>query len=127
MGTKVAQKLHSPALSALAVKVRLDAFTKVKEAIDKMIAELLKEKADEIKQKDFCIAEFNENQLQTEKAEREKAAFEAKIEALEATIKTLAEEIETLKNEIEEMKVQMKRGSEDREKENKEFQLTIED
>merc|ERR1719267_365301 len=37
-----------------AAKVRLDAFTKVKAAIDEMINALLKEKADEIKHKDFC-------------------------------------------------------------------------
>merc|ERR1719350_478042 len=34
-----------------------------------MIAQLMKEKADEIKHKDFCVDEFNTNQLQTEKKE----------------------------------------------------------
>ena len=37
-----------------------------------MIAQLLEEKKDEIKHKDFCVDEFNTNQLQTERKEREK-------------------------------------------------------
>jgi len=70
--TAVGQKLHSPRLTALATRVRLDAFTRVKKAIDDLVAQLLKEKEDEIKHKDFCVEEFNTNQLQTEKKEHEK-------------------------------------------------------
>merc|ERR1711897_16910 len=125
--SQVAKKLNSPRLSALVYRVRLDAFTRVKKAIDDMIAQLMKEKADEIKHKDFCVDEFNTNQLQTEKKEREKADLIAKIEDLELTIKTLTEEIEALKAEIAEMQVQLKRAGENREKENKEFQTTVAD
>jgi hypothetical protein len=125
--SSVASKLHSPRLATLATQVRLDAFTRVKKAIDDMIAQLLKEKEDEIKHKDFCVDEFNTNQLQTEKKEREKEDLLAKIEDLELTIKTLAEAIEALKAEIAEMQVQLKRAGEDREKENKEFQMTVAD
>merc|ERR1719318_140339 len=39
-----ASKFHSPQLATLAAAVRLDAFTKVKAAIDAMIADLTKEK-----------------------------------------------------------------------------------
>merc|ERR1719401_187192 len=60
----VADKMNNPKLATLAYKVRLDAFTRVKKAIDDMIAQLLKEKDDEIKHKDFCVDEFNSNQLQ---------------------------------------------------------------
>merc|ERR1712241_344498 len=62
---------------------------------------------------------------QTEKKEREKADLTAKIEDLDMTIKTLTEEITKLKSEIAEMQLQMKRAGEDREKENKEFQMTV--
>jgi len=123
----VAQKVHSPRLSTLATQVRLDAFTKVKKAIDDMIAALLKEKADEIKHRDFCISSFNENQLETERKEREKQDLTALIEDLEMTIKQLTEAIDALKSEIAEMQVQLKRAGEDREKENKEFQTTVAD
>merc|ERR1719460_3531662 len=123
----VAKKFQNPRLATLAVRVRLDAFTRVKKAIDDMVAQLLKEKEDEIKHKDFCVDEFNTNQLQTEKKDREKQDLTAQIEDLELQIKQLTEAIDTLKAEIAEMQVQLKRAGEDREKENKEFQMTVAD
>merc|ERR1712194_692124 len=123
----VADKLNSPRLATLAYNVRLDAFTRVKKAIDDMISQLLKEKEDEIKHKDFCVDEFNSNQLQTEKKNREKQDVIAKIENLEMTIEELAKAIKTLKAEIAEMQVQLKRAGEDREKQNKEFQMVVSD
>jgi len=91
----VAKRLQNQKLSNLAYRVRLDAFTRVKKAIDVMVAQLLKEKEDEIENKDFCVDEFNTNQLQTEKKEREKKDLMTKIEDLEMTIKTLTEAIDT--------------------------------
>jgi len=123
----VAAKVQNPRLATLAVRVRLDAFTRVKKAIDDMVAQLTKEKADEIKHKDFCVDEFNTNELQTEKKDRAKQDLTAKIEDLENTIKSLTDAINQLKSEVAEMQVQMKRAGEDREKENKEFQATVAD
>merc|ERR1719343_1668962 len=125
--SKAAQRLHSPRLANLAVKVRLDAFTRVKKAIDDMIEALIKEKADEIKHKDSCVDEFNKNQLETEKKERDKEDQLAMISDLETSIDTLSKAIDALKDEIAEMQVQMKRAGEDREKENKAFQTTVAD
>jgi hypothetical protein len=125
--SSVASKVHSQRLAKLAAQVNLDAFTRVKKAIDDMVAELLKEKAAEIKHKDFCVDEFNTNQLQTEKKEREKKALIAKIGDLEMTIKTLTDALDTLKAEIADLQVQLKRAGEDREKQNKEFQTTVAD
>merc|ERR1719313_2080591 len=111
----------------LAVRVRLDAFEKVKQAIDDMIAELLKQKEDEIKHKDFCVDGFNENEKQTTEQTREKTDLETLIEDLTMKIEELHKAIETLKAEVGELQVQMKRASEDREKANKEFQQTVAD
>merc|ERR1711997_1124980 len=71
--------------------------------------------------------EFNSNQLQTEKKEREKKDVIAQIDDLEATIDNLAKAIAKLKSEIAEMQVRLKRAGEDREKQNKEFQTTVAD
>jgi uncharacterized small protein (DUF1192 family) len=122
-----AKKANNPHLATLAVRVRLDAFTRVKKAIDDMIAELLKEKEDEIKHKDFCVDELNSNQLQTERKEREKEDFVAKAEAEESKIAELTQNIERLQAEIKESQTQLKRAGEDREKENQMFQLTVSD
>jgi chromosome segregation ATPase len=105
----------------------LDAFTKVKKAIDDMVTELLNEKEAEIKHKDFCTDELNTNQLQTEKKTREKEDLLAKIEELNLTIKRLTEEIDTLKAEIGDLQLQLKRVGEDREQESREFQQTVAD
>merc|ERR1719387_2428809 len=123
----VAAKTHNPQLSALATHVRLDAFKRVIKAIDDMIAQLLKDKEDEIKHKDYCIEGLNENEKETQKNEHEKKNLIQKIEDLTMEIDELAKAIETLKAEIAEMQVQMKRAGEDREKENKEFQATVAD
>jgi len=123
----VATKVGNPRLSALATRVRLDAFTRVKKAIDDMISQLLKEKDDEIKHRDFCIEEFNKNALETERKDREKSDLTKKIEDLAMTIETLAQEIDALKADIAEMQAQLKKAGEDREQENKEFQLTVAD
>merc|ERR1711966_192792 len=123
----VAQKLNNPRLATLAVRVRLDAFTRVKKAIDDMVSQLLKEKEDEIKHKDFCVEEFNTNELQTEKKEREKQDLLAKIDDLTLTIEELGKAIDALKSEVAEAGVQIKRAGEDREKQNKEFQMTVAD
>jgi len=125
--SETAKKLQNPRLAALAVKVKLDAFEKVKKAIDDMVSALMKEKADEIKHKDFCVDEFNTNKLDTEKKEAEKKALIATIDDLSMQIESLTQAIDHLKAEIEELQVQLKRAGEDREKANKEFQVTIAD
>merc|ERR1719191_181389 len=120
-------KAASPRLAALAMHVRLDAFPKVKKAINDMIAQLLKEKKDDITKKDFCVAEFNKNELDTEKKESEKSDLLAKIEDLEMTIEKLAADIKALKMEIEEMQIQLQKASKNRDDENADFQQTIAD
>jgi len=123
----VAMKVGNPRLATLAEAVQLDAFTRVKKAIDDMVVQLLKEKEDEIKHKDFCTDEFNSNELQTEKKTRSKQDLEAKVSDLEMTIKELTQAIDGLKSEVSELQVQMKRAGEDREKQNKEFQGVVAD
>merc|ERR1719265_2638226 len=121
----VARKYNNPNLMTLAMKVRLDAFTKVKKAIDDMIAELLKQKEEEIKLKDYCVDGFNQNEKDTNQKEREKTDLTTLIEELTMQIDELKKAIATLKAEISEMQVQLKRAGEDREKENKEFQGVV--
>merc|ERR1719191_1610501 len=122
-----ARASHNPQLAALAAHVRLDAFTKVKAAIDDMIAALLKEKADEIKHKDFCTGGLNDNARAQELKARDIDDLEAEIETLTSTIDELAKSIATLEAEIAEMQTQLKRAGEDRELENKDFQATVAD
>merc|ERR1719169_141658 len=121
------KKFQDPRLSTLAVQSKLDAFAKVKKSIQDMVDNLIKEKEDEIKHKDFCIEELNSNERDIEMKERDKSDIKAKIDDLTMTVDQLTKAIELLKAEIAEMQVQMKRAGEDREKENKNFQMEIAD
>jgi chromosome segregation ATPase len=123
--SNLAKKSNNPRLMTLALRVRLDAFTRVKKAIDEMITQLMKEKEDEIKHKDYCIENLNENEKKTERKDREKKDVLETIDDLTMTIDTLTKEIDTLKSEVSEMQLQMKHAGEDRELENKEFQTTV--
>mmetsp|Transcript_7387 Transcript_7387/g.20956 ORF Transcript_7387/g.20956 Transcript_7387/m.20956 type:complete len:681 (-) Transcript_7387:92-2134(-) len=125
--TQAAKRYHSPRLAALAYRARLDAFERVKQAIDELVAQHLKDKEAEIKHKDFCVEEFNTNQLKTEKRLRQQDDFKAKVADLEGSVKAHTESVDALKAEIAEMQVQLKRAGEDREKQHNEFQLTVSD
>jgi len=125
--TATAHRVSSAELATLAGEVRRDAFVKVKKAIDDMIAKLLQDKEDEIKQKDFCIEELNTNERETELKNRDKEETQAKIDTLTNEIETLTKEIDTLKAEIATLQTELKRAGEDREKENKDFQETVAD
>jgi len=125
--SSVASRLGSPRLATIAARIRLDAFTRVKKAIDDMITVLSREKVDEIKHKDFCTDELNTNQLQTQAEEHEKQDLSTRITDLEMTIEQLQKTIDALKSEIKESQIQLKRAGEDREKQNKDFQSTVAD
>merc|ERR1719265_912048 len=116
-----------PQLSQLAVKMRLDAFTKVKASIDEMITALKKTQADEVKQKDFCNEEFHQTEMKTTEKTNLKEDLEQALVDLETSKGTLADEIATLKSHIAETHTQIKRAAEIRLEENKEFQMTITD
>jgi len=115
------------ALTLLANKVSLDAFTKVLAAIDEMLKDLKTQQKEEVAHQRFCTKELREN-------EAGQAAKKGKIEDLTVemddntgTVETLTKEIEVLQAQVAEMKVQVKRASEDRDAANKEFQQTIAD
>merc|ERR1719478_341369 len=114
-------------LATLAVSMELDSFTRVKEMMDKMVADLKTEQAEEVKFKANCNTEFSTNEKTTFTKKEEKADLEAKIESLTKLIGTLQEEIEAAKKNIADSEVAIKKASETREKENAEFQTTIAD
>jgi len=114
-------------LSTLAVSAELDAFTKVKEAMDAMVAELKVQQEEEVNHKQFCTTQFNENEQQTYVKTEEKEDLERLIEELGATMERLAKEIQEAQAQIGEAKVAIKKSGETREQENAEFQTTVAD
>jgi len=114
-------------LAMLTVSVQLDAFTKVKEAMDQMVAELKEQQKEEVKLKEFCTTEFNENEQQTYTKTEEKKDLDQKIEGLTTEIETLTKAIKEAEETVATTKIEIKKASEAREKENAEFQTTVSD
>jgi len=122
-----AAKSQDPQLAALATSAKLDAFTKVKAAIDGMIKELNAQQADEVKHRDFCIAEFAENDKSKAENEQTKGNLDSQIADLTATIERLSAEIKAHQEEIASTKTEMKRASDNRAASNSKFQETVTD
>merc|ERR1719247_1432322 len=114
-------------LSTLAVSVGLDSFTKIKEAMDKMVSELKVEQEEEVKFKTYCTKELNQNEKDTYTKNEEKEDLEALISKLGKLIKKLAEEIADANNQIAETETAILKASQAREGENAEFQTTVAD
>merc|ERR1719198_2366226 len=92
-----------------------------------MVDRLLKEKDDEVKKKDFCVDQLNKNSRETADKNRLKADLEAKIGELQAKVAALAKDIEVIETTMADLSTQLKIAGEDREKANKDFQVTIAD
>merc|ERR1719408_1126632 len=123
----IAKRHGNWVLATLAVSVQLDAFTKVKKAMDDMIAELKVQQAEEVKKNDFCKAELDKNEDTIKEKGYLQEDQEAKIDDLEGTIETLTQDLETLKATVAENHIQLKRAGEDRATQNKEFQQVVAD
>jgi len=124
---RAALQTHSPQLSMLATAVELDAFEKVKKAIDDMIVMLKRQTEDEVKKHDWCKAEFKENEMTTLKTDDRKADLEAKIAELESAIKALEADIVKATQEIEEAQVALQSASLTRKDENLGYQKVVAD
>merc|ERR1719217_1590256 len=124
---KAAKKSKSAQLSLLAQKAQLDAFVKVKEAIDQMYAELEQQQKDEVAHKRWCDGEFRTTEVATKEKTWAEEDLSKTINVLADTIETLDGDISALEEAIAEEKRQVKHASEDREAANVEFQQTVAD
>jgi len=115
------------ALSTLAVSVGLDSFTKIKEAMDKMVADLKTEQSEEVKFKTYCGKELNNNEKLTYETTEQKEDLEAKIEKLNKLSKKLQEEIAAANQQIADTETAILKASQVREGENAEFQTVVAD
>merc|ERR1719375_2940653 len=122
-----AKKAQDPKLSNMAIQTRLMKFDDITMAIERMVKPLEEEQQAEVEKRDFCIAEFNTNEATTASKNREHADTQAKLDDAKMTIDELTKAIDELKDTIASTHTEFKRAGEDREKENKEFQVTVAD
>jgi len=124
----VADKLQNPRLATLALKMRLDAFTKVKKSINSMITELTTQNADEVKQNEFCIDELHRaEEKRIPHDHREITDDNTRIAAETQLRKDLVAAIKRLTADIAENNLEMKVAGEEREKQNKAYQVAVAD
>jgi len=118
---------QDPQLSVLATSVELDAFTRVKKAIDDMIAMLTQQQADELKKQDWCKAELQSNEVATARLTTQQADIEASIAKLESDIKELEAGIADAQSNIVSTQLNLQRATETRKQENLDFQKVVAD
>jgi len=124
---KVAKKQNNWILLSLAVRTRLDAFTKVKEAMDKLMAELKKQQSDEVAKYDQCNKEIDETEDSIKVANNKKDDLDDAHKDLTNQLTTLSDEIKTLQQEVYDMEVSLKKAGIDRKAANQLFQSSVAD
>eukprot|EP00931_Biecheleriopsis_adriatica_P026417 TRINITY_DN16079_c0_g2_i1.p1 TRINITY_DN16079_c0_g2~~TRINITY_DN16079_c0_g2_i1.p1 ORF type:complete len:661 (-),score=217.31 TRINITY_DN16079_c0_g2_i1:79-2061(-) len=112
---------------ALQTKLNGDGLETVKYRIDELISALKSEQAEEAKKKDYCTEELNSNRLSSEAKKRNQKGLAAQVEQLKVKLQTATEEQKTLQDGIDELRKQQLVASQNREKENGEFQKVIQE
>jgi len=122
-----AEKLGSRVLSALAVRVSDDPFSKVKKMIKDLIVRLMEEANEEAEHKGWCDTELSTNeQTRAEKTEAVET-LHAEIDQLEASIAKLTEEITDLTEAVAALDAAMATATKLRQEEKAENTQTIAD
>lgn len=115
------------ALASLAVRVRLDAFTKVKEAMDKMLAELKAQQQAEYEKGETCKKELDETEDKIKEGLNTKDDLDQKHASLTNTLEELATDIATFSKEVADMEVSLKQAGEERKEKNALYQKSVND
>lgn len=123
----VARKNKNWALATLAVHIRLDGFKKVKEAMDKMTAELKEQQKAEFEKKEFCSTKIDETEDLIKVGKQTEEDLGGKHKDVSSTIELLKSGIETLTNEVAEAEVSLKGAGEDRKASNTLYQSSMSD
>lgn len=124
---RVAKKNNNWALLSLAIRVRLDAFAKVKAAMDKMLSELESQQKNDYEKNDQCKKDLDATDDSIKVAARQRKDLSEQNKELSNTMDTLNEEIETLKQEVADMEVSLKKAGIDRKSENALYQQSVAD
>jgi len=124
---RIAKRHHNWSLAALAVSVRLDSFTKVKEAMDRMTAELKKQQAEEYAKWESCKTDIDQTDDKIKEETREKRDLAETHQRLVNAIDQLNIDIENLQSDVADSEVSLKQAGENRKAENQLFQSSAAD
>lgn len=123
----VGREHKNAALVALAVRVRLDAFVKVKAALNKNLGALKKQQAAEYKRWEECKKEIDETEDEIKEGVETKNDLAEKHQDLTNSLSELKTSSDELKSEVAEMEVELKKAGEGRKAENLLYQSSVSD
>jgi len=115
------------ALVSLAVRVRLDAFTKVKVAMDQMMAALETEQKDEYEKNEACEKQIDQTEDEIKEGTSEKEDLDEKHKEVTNTLERLDDELAKLKEEVATTEISLKQVGEDRHNQNVLFKTSVGD
>jgi len=124
---EVGKKHKDMAFVGMAVRVRLDTFTKVKAAMGKMLGALKKQQSDEYWKWEECKKEIDETEDEIKEGQETGSDLGEKHQDLVNTLAQLQESIDELNGEVSSMSVGLKQAGEGRKAENLLFQSAISD
>jgi chromosome segregation ATPase len=124
---KVAQKHGNWALASLAVRVRLDSFTKVLEMMDKMLADLQAQQKEEYQKWEFCKTSIDKTEDDIKVKTQVKKDLDEKHTGLVDRISTLSTDTDTLKQQVADNEKSLKEAGEERKAENQLYQQSVMD
>eukprot|EP00440_Ansanella_granifera_P006202 gb/GFBE01006726.1/.p1 GENE.gb/GFBE01006726.1/~~gb/GFBE01006726.1/.p1 ORF type:complete len:680 (+),score=331.38 gb/GFBE01006726.1/:1-2040(+) len=114
-------------LQALAATAEVKGMEKVIAAIDEMKEAMKKEQQDEVAQKDFCTASFNDVEAKKAEVAATKEKHSAQLAKLETKLNTVAGDISEVKGKITTAQKDLQAETDDHQKELKDFEVTLAD
>eukprot|EP00441_Pelagodinium_beii_P016485 CAMPEP_0197663834 /NCGR_PEP_ID=MMETSP1338-20131121/58266_1 /TAXON_ID=43686 ORGANISM="Pelagodinium beii, Strain RCC1491" /NCGR_SAMPLE_ID=MMETSP1338 /ASSEMBLY_ACC=CAM_ASM_000754 /LENGTH=679 /DNA_ID=CAMNT_0043242343 /DNA_START=70 /DNA_END=2109 /DNA_ORIENTATION=+ len=114
-------------LISLAAASGIKGMEKVKAAIDNMTADLKEEYQDDLKQKDFCVAAFRDNDAKVAGATDGKSKHSSKVDVLALELDEIATEISELTTKINHENKELATAKADYEKKKQEDLKTLAD
>lgn len=125
--TNAFRKSGDMALLSIASSVGLDAFSKVKEAVNKLAAAIKEQMQDEVQQKEVCITTINDLEKAKLTSQSEISSLSALLEDKTQTSNELTADLEETNAEIEETKKSFQQAGENYVSESKEYQQFVKD
>jgi hypothetical protein len=124
---RAARRSRSPELSLFASQMELNAFTKVKAAIDKFLGQLRAEQQHEVEHKDYCDKSIHENELSTTDVLNRINLTDAAIAKTANAITAMTQTIAANKKALQETRQSFHDGSLDRAEASLLFQRVLAD
>jgi len=123
----LASKAQNSQFTQIATTLRLDSFTKVKAAIDKMVEDLLQEDKDEVALRDSCNSGLHDNGLSKDTTAHAIGNGNARAETLTEEIQTTEESISEANTKKSDVEAQVAKDGKARQADRQKYEASLAD